>query len=142
MKGNYMILEIALYCLVLMIVGMLVFKMAYGFYDSLKNKKPFEEIIALPTVEKIVGRLKCPKDFYCYKYSSNSLSNKENRGLKQFSFCLHEQLQECTFSVPSQNNFLCKCPLRDYIAKELENYETPLVLPADGGGRCLTHLND
>ena len=122
-----MILEAALYCLVLMIVGMLVFKMAYGFYDSLKNKKPFEEIISFPTVEKIVGRLKCPKDFYCYKRSYNSLSNKENGGVKPISICLHEQLQECTFSFPGQNNFLCKCPLRDYIAKELGNYKTPLV---------------
>ena len=116
-----MILEIALYCLVLMIVGMLVFKIAFSFYDSFGNKKPFEEIIPLPTVEKIVGRLKCPKDFYCYKSSHNWLSNKENRVVRPFSICLDEKLQECAFSIPAQNNFLCKCPLRDYITKELAN---------------------
>lgn len=116
-----MMLEVALYCLVLMIVGMLVFKIAYCIFDSLRTKKPFEEIIPLPTIEKIVGRLKCPKDFYCYKSSCNSLSNKENRGVGLFSICLDEKLDECTFSIPGQNNFLCKCPLRDYIAKELEN---------------------
>ena len=116
-----MILEIALYCLVLMIGGMLTFKIAYSFYDSFKNKKPFEEIIPLPMVEKIVGRLKCPKDFYCYKSRYNSLCDKENRTLRPFSICLNEKLQECTFSIPGQNTFLCKCPLRDYIAKELGN---------------------
>ena len=74
-----MILEIALYCMVLMIGGMLVFKIAYSFYDSFKDKKPFEEIVPLPMVEKIVGRLQCPEDFYCYQSSHNWLSNREKR---------------------------------------------------------------
>jgi len=116
-----MILEIALYCMVLMIGGMLVFKIAYSFYDSFKDKKPFEEIVPLPMVEKIVGRLQCPEDFYCYQSSHNWLSNREKRDGHPSSICLNEKLPGCNFSIPSQNNFLCKCPLRDYIAKELEN---------------------
>ena len=137
-----MILEIALYCLVLMIGGMLIFKIAYSFYDAFKGKKHFEAIIPLPTVEKIVGRLKCPQDFFCYKGNYNSLSNKENRGVGPFSLCLNEQLHGCTFSIPGQKNLLCQCPLRDYIAKELGNYTTPSGIPADESGRCSNHPAD
>ena len=100
---------------------MLVYKIAYSLYDSFRHKKSFEEIIPLSTVEKIIGGLKCPKDFYCYKWRYDSLSNKGNSGMKSFSTCLDDKLQDCAFSVLGQNNFLCKCPLREYIFKELRN---------------------
>jgi hypothetical protein len=62
-----MFLEKALYVLVLMIVGMLVFKIAYSLYDSIRHKKPFEKINNFSELEQIIGELKCPKDFYCIK---------------------------------------------------------------------------
>lgn len=115
-----MILEIALYCLILLIAVMLIFKIGYSCYDSFRDKKPFEEIIHLSAIEKIVGKLKCPKDFYCYKSNYNLFSDKENWGVKVYSICLDEKLQECAFSIPARDHSLCKCPLRDYIAKELQ----------------------
>lgn len=114
-----MFLEIALYVMVLMIVGMLVFKILYSLYDSIRYKKPFEEINNFPKLEQIIGELKCPKDFYCFKSGNNGLDNKIDSGMKSFLVCLEEKLQGCTFSLSSEKHSLCKCPLRDYISSEL-----------------------
>ena len=116
-----MILEIALYFLVLMIVGMVVFKIVYSLYDTIRHKKPLEEVNPLSELEKIIGGVKCPKDFYCYKSGKNALSKQEDSGTKSFLICLEEKLQECTFSTSGEHQFLCKCPLRNYIANELNN---------------------
>jgi hypothetical protein len=116
-----MFLEIALYVLVLMIVGMLLFKIAYSLYDSIMHKKPFEEINNFPELKQIIGKLKCPNDFYCVKSANNSLGNRNDSDMKLFLVCLEENLQGCTFSMSTDNHFLCKCPLRDYISSELNN---------------------
>ena len=116
-----MFLEIALYVLVLMIVAMLVFKIAYSLYDSIMHKKPFEEINNFSAIKQIIGELKCPKDFYCFKSANNSLGGRTDSGIKSFLVCLEEKLQGCTFSLYSENHSLCKCPLRDYIFNELNN---------------------
>lgn len=114
-----MFLEIALYVLVLMIAGMLVFKIAYSLYDSIRHKKPFEEINKFSDLEHIIGELKCPKDFYCIKSANNPLDDRTDSGMKSFVVCLEEKLQVCTFSLTGENHSLCKCPLRDYISNEL-----------------------
>lgn len=116
-----MFLEITLYVLVLMIVGMLVFKIAYSLYDSISHKKPFEEIHKFSELEQIIGELKCPKDYYCIKSPNNPLGGRTDSGIKSFLVCLEEKLQNCTFSLYSENHSLCKCPLRDYISNELNN---------------------
>jgi hypothetical protein len=116
-----MILEIVLYFLVLVIFGMVVFKIVYSLYDSIRCKKPLEEVTPLSELKKILGGVQCPRDFYCYKSKYNSLSKEEAIGAKSFLICLEEKLQECTFVISSDNHFWCKCPLRNYIANELNN---------------------
>ena len=110
-----MFLEIALYVLVLMIVAMLVFKIAYSLYDSIMHKKPFEEINNFSEIKQIIGGLKCPKDFSCV----TSVNKRKDSKMKSIVPCLEENLQDCTFSMSSENHCLCKCPLRDYISNEL-----------------------
>jgi len=116
-----MFLEIALYVLVLMIVCMLVFKIAYSLYDSIMHKKPFEEIKSISELESIIGRLKCPRDFYCYKSRESSLSKKNQVDLESFFTCLEEKIDNCTFSLSSEKQSYCKCPLRNYISNQLNN---------------------
>jgi hypothetical protein len=119
-----MILEISLYILVLMIVGMVVFKIVYNLYVSIKPKKSFEEIKSLSELERIIDGLKCPRDFHCYKSVHNSLDKKTAGDMKSFLFCFKEKLRGCAFSVPSESKSSCKCPLRDYIVRELDNSKT------------------
>ena len=114
-----MFLEIALYVLVLMIVAMLVFKIAYSLYDSIMHKKPFEEINNFSAIKQIIGELKCPKDFYCIKSANNSVGNRHERDMESFLVCSEGRLQGCTFLLSSENHCFCKCPLRDYISNEL-----------------------
>ena len=116
-----MILEISLYILVLMIVGMVVFKIVYNLYASIRPKKSLEEIKSLSELERIMDGLKCPRDFQCYKSVYNSLDKKTVSDIKSFMFCFKEKLRGCAFSVPSESQSSCKCPLRDYISKELDN---------------------
>lgn len=114
-----MFLEIALYVLVSMIVAMLVFKIAYSLYHSIMHKKPFEEINNFSEIKKIIGGLKCPKDFSCVKSAKTSLSNRNDSGVESFLVCSEGNLQGCTFSLSCENHCLCKCPLRDYISTAL-----------------------
>ena len=116
-----MILEISLYILVLMIVGMVIFKIVYNLYASIRPKKSLEEIESLSELEKIMDGLKCPRDFQCYKSAYNSLDKQTAGDMKSFLFCFKEKLRGCAFSVPSESKSSCKCPLRDYISKELGN---------------------
>ena len=110
-----MVLEISLYILVLMIFGMVVFKIVYNLYASIRPKKSIEEVRALSELEKIIDGLKCPRDFHCYK------SRDKNKGtdMPSFLLCFKEKLRGCAFSISSDGQPSCKCPLRDYIVKEL-----------------------
>ena len=116
-----MILEISLYILVLMIVGMVVFKIVYNLYASIRPKKFLEEIKSLSELDKIIDGLKCPRDFQCYKSAYNAPDTKTGSDMQSFLFCFKEKLRDCAFSVPSESQSSCKCPLRDYISKELNN---------------------
>jgi hypothetical protein len=116
-----MFLELTLYFLILVIFGMVVFKILYSMYDSIKQKKSSEAIRPLSKVEGIIDGVKCPKDFFCYQSRFNSLSKTENIGLESFLVCFEEKPQVCTFAHSIDNHFFCKCPLRIYIANALTN---------------------
>ena len=116
-----MILEIATYCVALMIFGMLTFKTMYSLYGSLRDKKSFEEIESYEKLKKLIGRLKCPKEFACYKSGLDYLTKRGDIGLEPLFVCSEKNPQECTFSHIIDNHFFCKCPLRSYIAGELSS---------------------
>ena len=71
-------------------------------------------------IEKIIGGMKCPRDFKCYKSGFKDLSKARDIGVEGYVECLEDNQAACIFSVPFGHTFLCKCPLRIYIAKELE----------------------
>jgi hypothetical protein len=78
------------------------------------SKKPIEEII---------GGMKCPKDFNCYKSGFENLCKAEDIGLERFLECLEEDWQDCHFSFRFGYLTVCECPLRVYIAKTLKQSE-------------------
>jgi len=71
-------------------------------------------------IEEIIGEMKCPKDFKCYKERFEDLCKAKDIGLRSFLECLEENPYECSFSVSFGRSYFCQCPLRVYIAKKLK----------------------
>ena len=70
-------------------------------------------------IEKIISEIKCPKDFVCYKSGFKNLCKAKDIGLESFIDCLEENPETCVFSLSFGYSYLCTCPLRIYIAKNL-----------------------
>jgi hypothetical protein len=71
-------------------------------------------------IEEIIGGMKCPKDFICYKSGFEVLCRAEDVGIGTLVVCLEENPRKCKFSLPRLPLYICKCPLRIYIAKKLK----------------------
>jgi hypothetical protein len=70
-------------------------------------------------IADIVGHLRCPKDFKCYRSGFESLCKaRRAEGAVSYLVCLEENSQECIFSrhISMGDFYLCSCPLRRYIA--------------------------
>ncbi len=74
----------------------------------------------LKEIEEIINGMKCPKDFKCCKPGVDTLCKAEDIGLESYLRCLEEDARDCKFSFPFGDAYFCKCPLRIYIANELE----------------------
>jgi hypothetical protein len=71
-------------------------------------------------IKEIIGQMKCPRDFRCYKSGFEALCKARNIGIEPFLECLEETPQECKFSLFLGRLYLCQCPLRAYIANRLK----------------------
>ena len=113
-----MLMEISLYFLVLTIVGMVVFKVCYGLYNLIWHRSVDESVVKGIQIEKIIGGLKCPKNFVCVKQELDVLSKVEESSRESLLKCLEGKVKECTFTDSCESKPFCKCPLRAYILKE------------------------
>jgi len=68
-------------------------------------------------IEQIVKQMNCPRDFECYKSDFDNLSDVGIVGDAKMVECIEESAQTCEFGFPFGLGVLCKCPLRNYIAK-------------------------
>jgi hypothetical protein len=100
---------------------MLIFKIVYTVYGSIKSKCDKNDFYSLSKIEKVIGEKKCLNNFDCYKAGLDSLSKSGHIGSESFLICLKEKLRECNFSDSSDYSIRCKCPLRSYIVKEMAN---------------------
>ena len=78
------------------------------------EEKTKKEILA------IIVKMKCPKNFQCYKTGFENLCKANDIGMKTFVECYQETPDECKFSSHLGTFYVCKCPLRIYIAKKLK----------------------
>jgi hypothetical protein len=69
--------------------------------------------------KKIMGEINCPKEFVCYESGLKILCSARDVGIDSFLECLERNPTECKFAFPFGLTHLCKCPLRVYIAKEI-----------------------
>jgi len=70
-------------------------------------------------VEKIMADMTCEKDFICYKSGFENLCKARDSGMKKYLHCLEEEPCLCEFRLSFGSGHLCSCPLRVYIAKNL-----------------------
>jgi hypothetical protein len=71
-------------------------------------------------VKHLIDGLKCPKDFKCCKQGLENLCKARDFGVETALQCLELDARECPFSKPVAAWYLCKCPIRNYLAKELK----------------------
>ncbi|MEE8373619.1 MAG: hypothetical protein V3R87_07875 [Dehalococcoidia bacterium] len=71
-------------------------------------------------IESIIGGMKCPRDFVCYKSGLDDLCKAEDVGLKAYLMCLDKDANECKFSLRWKMGRLCQCPLRMYLSRNVE----------------------
>jgi hypothetical protein len=77
--------------------------------------------VSNPQIEELMGNIKCPKDYECYKSQLKNLCKAQDIGMESFLLCLDKKSNECIFSMPVTDlKKFCRCPLRVYIAKVLK----------------------
>jgi len=76
-------------------------------------------------IENIIKQMDCPKSFECYKSGFENLSEVGIVGDFDMIECMEEGAQTCEFGFPVGHGTICKCPLRNYIAKHFHrNYSS------------------
>jgi uncharacterized protein (UPF0335 family) len=71
-------------------------------------------------VTEIIGGLRCPKNYHCYKTQYKELCKAEFIENLKIMNCLEEDSQGCIFSLLYKDAYYCQCPLRNYIAEKIE----------------------
>ena len=71
-------------------------------------------------IEEIIGSMKCPKDFLCYRSGLKILCKAREFGIDDYLQCLEEDGEDCHFSIVFGDMHFCKCPLRYYLASNLK----------------------
>ena len=70
-------------------------------------------------IEEIMGVMKCPNGFKCYKSGLEALCKARNIGAESFLLCWEKKPERCKF-LSTADGHLCECPLRIYIARKLK----------------------
>ena len=70
-------------------------------------------------IDEIMGEMDCPKQFECAKSGFENLCKAKDSGLEHYVDCLEPQPPACSFALSFGVGYLCQCPLRVYLAKEL-----------------------
>jgi len=71
-------------------------------------------------IEEIISGMECPKDFKCYKSGFEDLCKAKIFLDGEMVECLGETAQLCKSSFHFGFGYICKCPLRRYIAKHFK----------------------
>ena len=82
-------------------------------------EEEFKKLIEEIPLEKLVGGIECPKNFKCTRFSFADLCKANDIGKDSCLECLERNPQDCPFMIDVVSARLCSCPLRIYIAKNL-----------------------
>ena len=68
-------------------------------------------------IKDIIKKMDCPKDFVCYKSNFENIGEVGIVGNARMIECIEKNVQTCQFGFSFCLGTICKCPLRNYIAK-------------------------
>jgi hypothetical protein len=71
-------------------------------------------------IEEILDRMICPKNFKCADSGFEQLCKARYIGLENYLDCLEGNPSACVFALPFGSGYLCHCPLRVYLSRELK----------------------
>ena len=71
------------------------------------------------TIEEIMGRTQCPKNFKCAESEFEVLCKAKDIGLDSYLECLEDDASRCEFALPFGNAYFCRCPIRVYVFEKL-----------------------
>jgi len=72
-------------------------------------------------IKNIIADMQCPKNFRCIEKEFKDICKAEDIGLDQHVVCKEKNASICIFSIHVKfKSYVCKCPLRVYIAKNLK----------------------
>lgn len=70
-------------------------------------------------LEALMKEIRCEKGFKCCSAGSEDVCRVTDIGLDDYLLCLEEKPQRCEFVVPFGDEYMCRCPVRLYLMKEL-----------------------
>ena len=70
-------------------------------------------------IEKLAAKFQCPKNFKCYRSGFTELCRAQGVDSGKHLECLDGDGPNCMFALRQGDLYLCTCPLRIYLAKEL-----------------------
>jgi hypothetical protein len=71
-------------------------------------------------IQEIMSVLKCEKNFKCADSGFEILCKTKKFGLDGYLICLEIELEVCSFGLSFGHGYLCKCPVRVYLAERLQ----------------------
>jgi hypothetical protein len=71
-------------------------------------------------IERMLEDISCPKLVQCYYTGLKVLCRARDVGLQSLVECLEENPDDCPFSLSLSGLRFCKCAIRVYIAKNIE----------------------
>ena len=86
--------------------------------ERLEEEK--SDVIQQIELTAIIGELRCPKNYHCYRTKYQKLCKAEFVEKLKVVNCLEEDSQGCIFSLLYKDAYYCQCPLRNYIAEKIE----------------------
>ena len=70
-------------------------------------------------LENLMKKIRCSKDFKCYKSGLKELCEAKDIGVNLVLVCKDDDAKNCNFSVGFASHYFCKCPIRFYLAQEM-----------------------
>ena len=72
------------------------------------------------TIKKVMARMRCARNFECAESEFDTLCEAEDFGLEHYIECLEPEPLHCSFALCFGAGYLCSCPLRVYVSKNLK----------------------